>query len=472
MKKYKDYFITIGLEIHVALKTKEKLFSSTPNSFEVSDFQLLDAGTPGVLPVLSREPVEMAIAFGLAVDAQIKKESLFERKHYFYPDLPLGYQITQQHHPILIGGKVVIKDELGQSCTVKIEHAHLECDAAKSIHDLHSNYTAIDLTRCASPLLEIVSTPCLHSPQEAKEYARKIHAMTYFMGICDGKLEEGSFRVDASISLSKEEDKLGTRVEIKNISSFSFLEEALNHEICRQYELLSSGKKVEMQTRLFDEKTLTTKAMRTKETVDEYRYMPDPDIVPLIFSDELIEEVSQKYDKNYFYYQEKLDFLFQSYALKYDDSLFDYYWSESTKECWKLLLECEQFQSERKVKILAFWLIEILMKSNVSKKIYPDDLEVLDKSGLQSQEIKKAIEKWLSSDLALKDCLPKIMGAEKLKEIIEKTLPQYPEQISKYKNGEVKILQFLIGKIMAQTRGSAAAQEVSFEVEKWLKNQL
>lgn len=469
MKKFKDYFITIGLEIHVALKTKEKLFSSTPNNFEAFSFELLDAGTPGVLPVLSQEPVEMAIAFGLAVNAEIKKESFFERKHYFYPDLPLGYQITQQHHPILIGGEVVIKDELGQNCLVKIEHAHLECDAAKSIHDLYPNYSAIDVTRCASPLLEIVSTPCLHSPQEAKEYARKIHAMTYFMGICDGKLEEGSFRVDASISLSKDEYILGTRVEIKNISSFGFLEDALNHEIFRQHEILSLGKKVEMQTRLFDEKTSTTKAMRTKETVDEYRYMPDPDIVPLIFSDELIEEVSKKYDRNYFAYQEKLTSLFESYSLKYDDSLFDIYWSETTRDCWKLLIEDNQFKSERKVKILAFWISEILLKSTKVKKLSSSELEVLDKSGLQAQEVKKAVEKWLALDLPMSDCLPKMMSNQELKEIIEKTLPQYPEQIKKYKGGELKIIQFLIGKIMSQTRGSAVAQDVSFEVENWLK---
>jgi len=171
--KYKDYFVTIGLEIHVALHTKEKLFSSTLNGFSGEQFELLDAGVPGVMPVLSQEPVEMAIAFGLAVAADIKEYSVFERKHYFYPDLPLGYQITQQHQPILVGGTVQIKNEDGQDKDVIIEHAHLECDAAKSIHDIYTQYSAIDLSRCASPLLEIVSTPCMHSPQEAKEYAKK-----------------------------------------------------------------------------------------------------------------------------------------------------------------------------------------------------------------------------------------------------------------------------------------------------------
>jgi len=228
MKKYGEFYVTIGLGIHVALQTKQKLFSATENAFEVKDFSLLDIGMPGVLPVLSREPVEMASAFALAVGASLERYSEFERKHYFYPDLPLGYQITQQHKPILIGGLVPIKLD-GEEKLIEIEHAHLECDAAKSIHDLYHEYTAIDISRCASPLLEIVSTPCMHSPEEAKEYAKAVHSLVTFLGICDGKMEEGSFRVDASISLCKEVGKLGTRVEIKNISSFGFLQTALEY---------------------------------------------------------------------------------------------------------------------------------------------------------------------------------------------------------------------------------------------------
>jgi aspartyl-tRNA(Asn)/glutamyl-tRNA(Gln) amidotransferase subunit B len=463
MKKYKEYFITIGLEIHVALNTKEKLFSSTPNGFSGEDFQLLDAGVPGVLPVLSSEPVEMAVAFGLAVNSDIKKVSFFERKHYFYPDLPLGYQITQQHEPILVGGTVQIKDEDGKDVTVFIEHAHLECDAAKSIHDLYSQYSAIDLSRCASPLLEIVSTPCLHSPEEAKEYAKRVHALSMFMGICDGKIEEGSFRVDASISLCKQEGKLGTRVEIKNISSFSFLEAALQSEIRRQADVLDAGKLLDMETRLFDEKSMETKPMRMKETVDEYRYMPCPDIPALIIDDEFITDIKQRYDISYFEYQQKFKELFSRFSIKFDESLFSVYWTDKTKKVWKHVLNTPSMQTERTVRILAFWLPEVL-----TKEIQLEEFITLDKSALQAKELKDVVSLWLSSGKSIAECLPQMMSSDDLKDIVQNILVQFPEQITKYKNGEVKMLQFLIGKVMAQVKGKSPAQEVKTCVESCL----
>lgn len=467
MKKIKDYFITIGLEIHIALKTKEKLFSSTPNDFAHEEFELFDAGVPGILPVLSQEPVEMAIAFGLAVDSKIQKRSIFERKHYFYPDLPLGYQITQQHHPILLQGHVEIKDEEGYEKTVQIEHAHLECDAAKSIHA--NQYTQIDLARCASPLLEIVSTPCLHSSHEAKEYARKIHALTTFMGICDGKIEEGSFRVDASISLSKT-DKLGTRVEIKNISSFGFLQAALDYEIQRQYEVLEQGGKLKMETRLFDENGLCTKSMRSKETVDEYRYMPDPDIPELLFTDDLIEKVKNQFDIDYLKYQGKIESLFSSHGLKYEEKLFGEYWKTQTQDLWKFFLQNIDKVDERKLRLLAFWIKDIYWEQKSQKILTLEDFEILYKSGLQAPEIKKAMSLWFKNDQPLKDCLPQMMLKDDLKIIVQNILLQYPEQIEKYLKGEKKIVQFLIGKVMSQTKGSAGAKDVSDMVQLQLNN--
>lgn len=460
MKKYKDYFITIGLEIHIALNTKEKLFSITPNGFSGEDFQLLDAGVPGALPVLSSEPVEMAIALGLAVKSDVKKVSFFERKHYFYPDLPLGYQITQQNNPILVGGKVIIKDEDGKDVTVVIEHAHLECDAAKSIHDLYSEYSAIDLSRCASPLLEIVSTPCLHSPEEAKEYAKRVYALSVFMGICDGKIEEGSFRVDASISLCKIQGKLGTRVEIKNISSFSFLEAALQYEIRRQAEVLDSGKILDMETRLFDEKSMQTKPMRMKETVDEYRYMRCPDIPALTFDEEFVDKVKERYDTNYFSYQEQFSSLFSKLSIKFDESLFSIYWTNKTKDVWKHVLSTPSLQTERVVRMLAFWLPEVLTSA-----ISLEDFMTLDKSTLQAKELKDVVTLWSTSGKPISQCIPEMMSPEDLKEIIQGIILQFPVQVSKYKAGEVKMLQFLIGKVMAQVKGKAPAQKVKNFVE-------
>lgn len=466
MKKYGEFYVTIGLEIHVALNTKQKLFSATENSFEVHDFSLFDIGMPGVLPVLSREPVEMASAFALSVGASLEKYSEFERKHYFYPDLPLGYQITQQNKPILIGGLVPIKIQ-GEDKLVEIEHAHLECDAAKSIHDKYHEYTAIDISRCASPLLEIVSTPCMHSPEEAKEYAKSVHSLVTFLGICDGKMEEGSFRVDASISLSKQIDKLGTRVEIKNISSFGFLQTALEYEIRRQTEVIENGQKVLMETRLFDESTSSTKSMREKETVDEYRYMPDPDILPLYLEDELIDSVKNKYFTQYFHTKEKLLELFKSQSIEIEDSLLIQLLKGHKDLCIQLL-EQEEI-SEKLLRMLAFWLPEVLSKITSIKKYTLQDLRVLEKSSLQAKEVKETLTQWLTSEKSLEDCIPKFMNKEEVESKIEDILHHYPEHIQKFNNGEIKILQFLVGKVMSELKGKVPAATVKETVEKIIK---
>lgn len=462
-KKHGEYFITIGLEIHVALQTKEKLFSTTHNEFDVSELALLDAGTPGILPVLSKEPVEMAIAFGLAVDADIQKESYFERKHYFYPDLPLGYQITQQHHPILIGGKV----KIGEDRYIKIEHAHLECDAAKSIHDLYAQYSAIDLSRCASALLEIVSDPCIYSPEEAKEYAKQIHSLVTFMGICDGKLEEGSFRVDASISLSKTE-KLGTRVEIKNISSFAFLQAALEYEIERQSELLDKGLTVDMETRLFHEKEMATYSMRKKETVDEYRYMPDPDIAPLIFDDKLIQETQSQFITTYFSLKEQLVSLMKSFNIIMKEEEIAALLSSPLKKQWLLLLKDKELQQEKVIRMLAFWLPDVYVKFNSERELGKEELLILGKSSLEAKECKETITKWLKSTHSIKDCMPLFISADEIKETALKVLSSYEEQKLKYKQGEIKMAQFLMGKVMSELKGKAPASDIKKMVEELL----
>lgn len=468
MKKYGHFYATIGLEIHVALQTEQKLFSSTKNDFEVQEFSLFDVGMPGILPVLSQEPVEMASAFALAVSASLEKYSEFERKHYFYPDLPLGYQITQQHKPILIGGKVPIKIE-GETKLIEIEHAHLECDAAKSIHDKYTDYTAIDISRCASPLLEIVSTPCMHSPEEAKEYARATHSLVMFLGICDGKMEEGSFRVDASISLSKEIGKLGTRVEIKNISSFSFLQTALEYEIQRQTEILENGKQVLMETRLFDEISSTTKSMREKETVDEYRYMPDPDILPLYLEEDLIKKVKDTYYYDYFKLKDRVIDLFKEKSIDLEEGLLTQLLTTQKDIVIKLIdYPC----SEKMLRLLAFWLPEVLAKLAIEKKTIQDydfsHLIILEKSSLQAKEIKETLFTWLSTEKSLEDCMPKFIDKLQAQELIKSILIKYPDQIQKYKSGETKILQFLVGKVMAELKGKIPATEVKEIVEQYL----
>lgn len=467
-KKYKDYFITIGLEIHVSLKTKEKLFSSTPNEFSSQgDFSLFDAATPGVLPTLGKEPVEMAIAFGLATKSEIRSESYFDRKHYMYPDLPLGYQITQQHKPILWGGEIDIMNENNEPKKVIIEHSHLECDAAKSLHDIYSQFTAIDLSRASAPLIEIVSTPCLHSPYEAKEYAKKVYALCVFMGICDGKIEEGSFRVDASISLNKLPDKLGTRVEIKNISSFTFLEAALNYEIERQAQALDNGVELIMETRLFNEQYMETKSMRKKETVDEYRYLPCPDIPALIIDDEMLDFVKSTYDIQFFDYLEKVSHLFSKFSIKYEDSLFGTYWKKSNEHLWKLILSNSTYQTERAIRMVSFWILESL---DDSKQLLIEDFKTLYSSSLQAKEIKETISLWQKTDKSIKDCMPSLMDDSELEKLVSEILKDYSQQIQKYKDGDEKIANFLVGKVMAGTKGKASAQSIKETVLQLISN--
>lgn len=453
MKKYGEYYVTIGLEIHVALKTEKKLFSATLNSFNVDEFDLFDIGTPGVLPILNKEPVDMAIAFGLATNSKINYYSEFERKHYFYPDLPLGYQITQQNKPILIGGEVEIKvgDDKYQ---IKIEHSHLECDAAKSIHG--SEYTEIDVSRCASPLLEIVSTPCMHSPEEAKEYAKSIHSLVTFLNICDGKMEEGSFRVDASISLSKEMGKLGTRVEIKNISSFSFLESALNYEIFRQSELLNENEKIVMETRLYNESNNTTQSMREKETVDEYRYLPDPDIIPLVIEQFDIDNIKDNYEINYYEIKNKLISI-----LNIDESIILTLMNTDFNIC-KNIIE-KNIDSDRLKKLICFWYLDCILKSSTKIRLDFETLVKLTNTKFEAKEIKEIINGYIlntSVNKKIEDFYPNYMNEDDSLKLINNIIRQYPEQIEKLKNGEDKIIQFLIGKVMSELKGKIPANKI------------
>lgn len=433
---------TIGLEIHLALSTQEKLFSSTKNDFSVKKLSLFDCATPGVLPVLSVEPFEHAIAFGLAVGAEIKKVSIFERKHYFYPDLPLGYQITQQHEPILVGGQVSVGDT-----TVFIEHAHLECDAAKSIHE--GQHTYIDLSRCASALLEIVSTPCMHSAKEASAYAKSIHELAIYLGICDGKLQEGSFRVDASVSVSNT-DKLGTRVEIKNISSFRFLEMAIDYEIARQTQLIKGGDSVVMETRLFKEQGGTTESMRKKETVDEYRYLVDPDIPPLVLSEQLIDKVAHSYDTDFYQMKKSLCDILLSFSIHEPNVV-------AHKHMWKLFLEERSLQTQKIAKIIHYWL-------PVGKTLTASELIAL--SAFDAQQCKDILDKYEGKDL--EELFPKQLPRDTLTMLVLDIVSQYPQQLLMLQQGDLKMQQFLIGKCLAQLKGKASAIDIKSIIEKSL----
>ncbi|MGB8144607.1 MAG: Asp-tRNA(Asn)/Glu-tRNA(Gln) amidotransferase subunit GatB, partial [Chromatiaceae bacterium] len=282
----------IGLEIHTQLATQSKIFSGAPTAFGAapnSQACAIDLGLPGVLPVLNAEAVRLAVRFGKAIEAEIAERSVFARKNYFYPDLPKGYQISQYEHPVVGRGQVHIRLDDGTLKEIGVTRAHLEEDAGKSLHEDFHGLTGIDLNRAGTPLLEIVSEPDMRSPEEAVAYARKIHQIVRWIGISDGNMQEGSFRMDANISLRPlGADQLGTRAEIKNINSFRFLDRALRFEIERQSDILESGGQVVQETRLYDADKDETRSMRSKEEANDYRYFPDPDLLPLVIDAPLL----------------------------------------------------------------------------------------------------------------------------------------------------------------------------------------
>ncbi len=288
----------IGLEIHAQLATKTKIFSGSPTQYGAepnTQADLVDLGYPGVLPVLNGEAVRMAVQFGLAVGASISRKSVFARKNYFYPDLPKGYQISQYELPIVAKGHLDVMQDDGTVKRVGITRAHLEEDAGKSQHEGHAGVSAIDLNRAGTPLVEIVSEPDMRSAREAIAYMKKVHTLVRYLGICDGNMQEGSFRCDANVSVRRfGAEKFGTRAELKNLNSFRYVEKAINIEVQRQIDILESGGKVIQETRLYDADKDETRSMRTKEEANDYRYFPDPDLLPVVVDEAFIDALRAK----------------------------------------------------------------------------------------------------------------------------------------------------------------------------------
>ena len=297
MNKLKEWETVIGLEIHAQLSTKSKIFSGASTNYGAepnTQACAVDLGLPGVLPVFNEEAIQMAIKFGLAINAEIPKTSVFARKNYFYPDLPKGYQISQFELPIVSNGYIEIETENKKNKTIRITRAHLEEDAGKSNHDEFSGFTGIDLNRAGNPLLEIVSEPDMSSAKEAISYLKKIHTLVCYLKICDGNMQEGSFRCDANVSIKlKKQKELGTRTEIKNLNSFKFIEAAINYEVERQINVIESDETVVQETRLYDSNKNETRSMRSKEEANDYRYFPDPDLLPILIADETKKEIEK-----------------------------------------------------------------------------------------------------------------------------------------------------------------------------------
>ena len=457
----------IGLEIHVQLACDSKIFSSASTTYgkeQNTQASLIDLGYPGVLPVLNKEVVMMAIKFGLAVDAEIAELSVFARKNYFYPDLPKGYQISQYELPIVSGGQLFITLDNGTEKRIGITRAHLEEDAGKSIHDKFPGTSAIDLNRAGTPLLEIVSEPELSSAKEATLYMQKIHQLVRYLKISDGNMQEGSFRCDANVSLKpKDNTELGTRAEIKNINSFRFIENAINYEVERQKEILEQGGSVVQETRLYDSDAGETRSMRTKEEANDYRYFPDPDLLPVKIDKEIIEKIAASLPE---LFNQKVDRYVKTLSIKRVDAI----------AIAKNIELAEYFEDALNTyngnpQLLANWLITEVMAILNKDKIEISSLSISAKSvsqliqriddGTISSTIAKnifsqLIESEMSVDELIKDQgLEQISDTNEIEQLIRTVLNENQEQQDQYLAGKEQVLGFLIGKVMQKTQGKA-----------------
>ena len=460
-----EWETVIGLEIHTQLSTNSKIFSGSSIAYGAepnTQANLVDLGMPGVLPVLNKKAVEMAIRFGLAIDAEIAPKSVFARKNYFYPDLPKGYQISQYELPVVGKGHMDIELESGETKRIGITRAHLEEDAGKSLHEDFHGKTGIDLNRAGTPLLEIVSEPDMRSAKEAVAYLKKLHALVRYLGVCDGNMQEGSFRCDANVSVRRPGAEFGTRAEIKNLNSFKFIERAINHEVERQIDLIESGGKVVQETRLFDPDRDETRSMRSKEDANDYRYFPDPDLLPVAITPADIEAVRatlpelphikkqrfmdefglSHYDADLLTQNREVADYFEAVATGCGDAKLAANWVNG--EVSKTLTDHDMEITASPVNRDA--LVELLKRiqdNTVSNKIARDVFaamwngegsadEVIDKKGLKQITDNSAIEA-----------------------MIDNIIASNPSQVAEYRSGKDKLFGFFVGQAMKASKGKA-----------------
>ena len=471
----------IGLEIHAQLACKSKIFSSSSTEYgaeQNTQASLIDLGYPGVLPVLNKEAVTMAIKFGLAINARIAEYSIFARKNYFYPDLPKGYQISQYELPIVSGGYLVIEMQDGLRKKIRITRAHLEEDAGKLIHDKFQNESAIDLNRAGTPLLEIVSEPDISSPQEASAYMQKVHQIVKYLKICDGNLQEGSFRCDANVSLKPiGSTQLGTRSEIKNLNSFKFVEKAIAYEITRQEELLNDGQEIIQETRLYDSDLDETKSMRVKEEANDYRYFPDPDLLPLKIESKTIENIRSQLPE---LFEDKVERYVTQLKIKENDAGK----IANDVELASFFEEVTKIFNADNLLVTNWILTEVLgalNRDNLTIEqlgVSPESFAMLmtrinDQtiSGKTAKEVFSLLIKEESNidEIILSQGLRQMSDTSELEAIIKDVIQSYPDQLQQYLEGKEKILGFFIGKVMKQTKGRANPSLVNELLSKQLR---
>ena len=466
----------IGLEIHAQLATNSKIFSGASTAFGAEPNTQacnIDLGMPGVLPVLNEQAVTMAVKFGTAIDAELGRRSVFARKNYFYPDLPKGYQISQFELPIVGKGHVEIVLDDGAVKTVGVTRAHLEEDAGKSLHEDFHGMTGIDLNRAGTPLLEIVSEPDMRSAKEAVAYAKKIHQLVRYIGICDGNMQEGSFRCDANVSIRpKGQEEFGTRAELKNINSFRFLERAINFEIERQIDVIEGGGEVVQETRLYDANKDETRSMRSKEEANDYRYFPDPDLLPVELSDELIDSISStlpelpdakraRFASDYGLSAADADQLtasidvadyYEAVAKACGDAKLAANWMnvELTAALNKAGMEFDQ--SPVTAELLAGLLARIT-DNTISGKIAKQVFEAIWNGEGSADEVIEA------------KGLKQITDSGAIEAIVDEVIANNPQQVENYRNADEskqpKMLGFFVGQVMKASKGKANPQQVN-----------
>ena len=470
----------IGLEIHAQIISNSKLFSGASTNFGSepnTQVSLVDAAMPGMLPVINKVCIEQAIKTGLSLNAQINKRSVFDRKNYFYPDLPQGYQISQYTQPIVGKGSIEIDLKNGNSKKIGITRLHLEQDAGKSIHDLDPNKTYIDLNRSGVALMEIVSEPDIRSAEEAQEYVKKLRSILRYIQTCDGNMEEGSLRCDVNISVKKKNEDFGTRCEIKNVNSIKSIGQAIEHEFHRQVEIIESGDKVQQETRLFDEKKGETRPMRTKEEAHDYRYFPDPDLPPLEISSDLIGEIKKNLPELPDVKKKKL---IDGYGLSsYESSILI-----SDKNNVDFFEAVINENNQRKPKVVVNWIIgdlfSLLKKNNLDIKkspVKPSDLgELIDL--IENSTISGKLAKTVFDEMFYNRKKPKkiikqkgliqITDSGEIENVITKVLSQNIDKVNEYKSGKEKLYGYFIGQIMQETKGKANPKLVNEILKKKL----
>jgi len=476
-----EWETVIGLEIHAQLSTKSKIFSGSSTAYGAApnvQANLVDLGYPGVLPVLNREAVRMAVKFGLAIDAKIARHSVFARKNYFYPDLPKGYQISQYELPIVADGSLEIVLDDGTRKRIGITRAHLEEDAGKSIHEGLPGVTGIDLNRAGTPLIEIVSEPDMRSAKEAVAYMKKVHTLVRYLEICDGNMQEGSFRCDANVSVRpKGSDRFGTRTEIKNLNSFRFVEKAINYEVARQIDILESGGTVVQETRLYDPDRGETRSMRTKEEANDYRYFPDPDLLPLVLDDAFIDEVRASLpelpDQKAARFSEQYGLsAYDAGVLTASRELADYY-EEVVRRVpgepklaanW-VMVELAAALNRDGVEITESrvsagrlaGLLNRIVDNTISGKIAKEVFEAMWTSGRDADTIIE--EKGLRQ----------ITDTAAIEKAIDEVLAANPKQLAEYRAGKDKLFGFFVGQVMKATKGKANPAQLNELLKKKLQ---